>query len=221
MLELRGIRKRYGGGSDGASPATEVLRGISLRIEAGEFVAIVGSSGSGKSTLMHLLGCLDRPSEGNYLICGQDVAGFDADQLAWLRREAFGFVFQGYHLIATETARENVEVPAIYAGQPTAARQARAEALLTQLGLAGRSGQGPSCCPGQRSPAASSSACRSRGGADETADASSLADEPTGALDSTAAAPRPMTLLSGLAAAGHTVIPVTHDRGIAAQARAA
>ena len=212
LLELRGIRKRYGGGSDGASPATEVLRGISLRIEAGEFVAIVGSSGSGKSTLMHLLGCLDRPSEGSYLICGQDVAGFDADQLAWLRREAFGFVFQGYHLIATETARENVEVPAIYAGQPTAARQARAEALLTQLGLAGRSGHRPGQLSGGQQQRVSIARALMNGGR------IILADEPTGALDSRSGA-EVMTLLSGLAAAGHTVILITHDRGIAAQAR--
>ena len=99
LIELAGIRKRYGG-HDGA-PAVEVLRGLTLAIGAGEFVAIVGASGSGKSTLMHLLGCLDRPSDGTYRFAGQDVASLNPDELAWLRREAFGFVFQGYHLIAT------------------------------------------------------------------------------------------------------------------------
>ena len=102
LIELHGIRKRYGG-HDGA-PAVEVLRGVTLSIGAGEFVAIVGASGSGKSTLMHLLGCLDRPSDGSYRFAGQDVASLNPDELAWLRREAFGFVFQGYHLIATESA---------------------------------------------------------------------------------------------------------------------
>ena len=106
LIELRGIRRRYGG--QNGVPEVEVLHGIDLRIAAGEFVAIVGSSGSGKSTLMNLLGCLDRPSAGSYRFAGHDVAELDADQLAWLRREAFGFVFQGYHLIATESACENV-----------------------------------------------------------------------------------------------------------------
>ena len=115
LLELIDVRKRYGG--DGA-PEVEVLRGISLRIEAGEFVAIVGASGSGKSTLMNILGCLDRPSSGTYRFAGRDVAALDGDELAWLRREAFGFVFQGYHLIPSASARENVEMPAIYAGTP-------------------------------------------------------------------------------------------------------
>ncbi|MFT4174430.1 MAG: ABC transporter ATP-binding protein, partial [Rhodocyclaceae bacterium] len=126
LIALQGLRKRYGGG---AAPVVEVLRGITLEIQAGEFIAIVGASGSGKSTLMNLLGCLDRPSEGRYCFNGHDVATLDAEQLAWLRREAFGFVFQGYHLIATDSARENVEMPAVYAGLAPAARRARAEAL--------------------------------------------------------------------------------------------
>ncbi|MDL1865418.1 ABC transporter ATP-binding protein, partial [Betaproteobacteria bacterium PRO5] len=96
LIELRDIRKRYGGGD---KPEVEVLHGIDLDIRAGEFIAIVGSSGSGKSTLMYLLGCLDRPSSGSYRFAGEDVSTFGADELAWLRRKAFGFVFQGYHLI--------------------------------------------------------------------------------------------------------------------------
>ena len=134
LIELRGVRKCYGGGSTGR-PEVEVLHGIDLSIQAGEFVAIVGQSGSGKSTLMNLLGCLDRPSAGSYHFNGQDVAALDADALAWLRREAFGFVFQGYHLIASETAQENVEMPAIYAGVSKEARMQRAQSLLNRLGL--------------------------------------------------------------------------------------
>jgi len=128
LLQARKIRKSYmlGGGE------IEVVRGIDLDVSAGDFVTIMGTSGSGKSTLMHLLGCLDRPSGGTYRFNGHDVAGLDADALAWLRREAFGFVFQGYHLIPSESARENVEVPAIYAGISAAERHARADGQRQQ-----------------------------------------------------------------------------------------
>jgi macrolide transport system ATP-binding/permease protein len=113
LIDLRDIRKSYGGDD---SPLVEVLRGIDMSIHAGEFVAIVGASGSGKSTLMNILGCLDRPTSGDYLFAGENVAQLDSDELAWLRREAFGFVFQGYHLIPSGSAQENVEMPAIYPG---------------------------------------------------------------------------------------------------------
>ena len=122
LIELRDIRKAYGGGD---SPRVEVLRGIDLSIHAGEFLAIVGASGSGKSTLMNILGCLDRPTSGEYRFAGEDVARLGSDELAWLRREAFGFVFQGYHLIPSGTAQENVEMPAIYAGTSAAERHVR------------------------------------------------------------------------------------------------
>lgn len=124
LIELRGVCKQYGG--KGGTPAVGVLHGIDLQIRAGEFIAIVGASGSGKSTLMNILGCLDQPSSGHYLFNGQETAAMDADALAWLRREAFGFVFQGYHLIATETACENVQIPAMYAGVSEVRRHARA-----------------------------------------------------------------------------------------------
>ncbi|MBD9413487.1 ABC transporter permease [Pseudomonas sp. PDM16] len=210
LIELRGIRRRYGG--EGGAPEVEVLRGIDLSIDAGEFVAIVGSSGSGKSTLMNLLGCLDRPSAGSYHFAGRDVAGLDADQLAWLRREAFGFVFQGYHLIATESARENVEVPALYAGMPAHLRRERADALLARLGLGERLDHRPGQLSGGQQQRVSIARALMNGGR------IILADEPTGALDSSSGQ-EVMALLRELAAAGHTVILITHDREVAAQAQ--
>ena len=209
LIELRGVRRRYGGGEQ---PEVEVLRGISLSIHAGEFVAIVGASGSGKSTLMNLLGCLDKPSSGSYRFQGEDVAGFDADQLAWLRREAFGFVFQGYHLIRAESACENVEVPAIYAGTPREERTRRAAALLTRLGLADKLHHRPTQLSGGQQQRVSIARALMNGGQ------IILADEPTGALDTHSGA-EVMALLHELADAGHTIVLITHDREVAAQAR--
>jgi len=209
MITLRGIRKQYGGRGD--VPAVEVLHGIDLDICAGEFVAIVGASGSGKSTLMHILGCLDQPSSGRYFFNGQDVSELDADALAWLRREAFGFVFQGYHLIATESARENVEVPAIYAGLAPAARAERAAALLARLGLEDKQHHRPHQLSGGQQQRVSIARALMNGGR------IILADEPTGALDSHSGA-EVMALFRELAAAGHTVIIITHDRQVAGQA---
>lgn len=210
LISLRGIRRSYGG--HGGTPAVEVLHGISLAIHPGEFVAIVGASGSGKSTLMHLLGCLDQPSAGTYHFDGQDVSTMDADQLAWLRREAFGFVFQGYHLIASASAQENVEVPAIYAGMPEAARSERAAELLTRLGLGDRLANRPSQLSGGQQQRVSIARALMNGGR------TILADEPTGALDSKSGA-EVMALLHTLADAGHTIILITHDRNVAQQAR--
>ncbi len=220
LISLRGIRKRYGGiavASGNASPGDappeiEVLRGIDLDIHAGDFVAIVGASGSGKSTLMHILGCLDRPTSGSYRFEGRDVAGFDSDTLAWLRREAFGFVFQGYHLIATDSASENVQVPAIYAGIPETERTARADALLTRLGLPDKLHHRPRQLSGGQQQRVSIARALMNGGR------IILADEPTGALDTRSGA-EVMALLRELAAAGHTIILITHDRDVAAQAR--
>ena len=211
LIELRGIRKRYGGAATGR-PVVEVLHGIDLAIHAGEFVAIVGQSGSGKSTLMNLLGCLDRPSQGTYRFNGRDVADLVADELAWLRREAFGFVFQGYHLIATDSAQENVEMPAIYAGKTGAERAERAGALLGRLGLAGKLHLRPNQLSGGQQQRVSIARALMNGGR------IILADEPTGALDSQSGA-EVMALLHELADAGHTIILITHDREVAAQAR--
>ncbi|WP_455912180.1 MacB family efflux pump subunit [Pseudomonas putida] len=208
LIELKNIRKSYGGGD---SPQVDVLRGIDLSIHAGEFVAIVGASGSGKSTLMNILGCLDRPTEGDYLFAGENVAHLDSDELAWLRREAFGFVFQGYHLIPSGSAQENVEMPAIYAGISAAERHARARALLTRLGLADRTGNRPHQLSGGQQQRVSIARALMNGGH------IILADEPTGALDSHSGA-EVMALLDELAGQGHVVILITHDREVAARA---
>lgn len=210
LIALRDVRRAYSG-SDGG-PAMEVLRGISLDIAAGEFVAIVGASGSGKSTLMHILGCLDRPSSGTYRFAGQDIAQLRADELAWLRREAFGFVFQGYHLVRSLDAQRNVEMPAVYAGAGLAERERRAAALLDQLGLADRATFRPGQLSGGQQQRVSIARALMNGGH------VILADEPTGALDSRSGA-EVVALLRELADAGHTVILITHDRAVAAQAR--
>jgi len=209
LIDLRAIRKSYGGGD---SPQVNVLQGIDLSIHAGEFVAIVGASGSGKSTLMNILGCLDRPTSGEYLFAGENVAELGSDELAWLRREAFGFVFQGYHLIPSGSAQENVEMPAIYAGTPAVQRHARAAALLDRLGLGSRTGNRPHQLSGGQQQRVSIARALMNGGH------IILADEPTGALDSHSGA-EVMTLLDELASQGHVVILITHDRDVAARAR--
>ena len=209
LIDLQDIRKVYGGLD---TPEVHVLKGVSLSIHAGEFVAIVGASGSGKSTLMNILGCLDRPTSGRYLFAGEDVAHLDSDALAWLRREAFGFVFQGYHLIPSASAQENVEMPAIYAGMPAAERHARAAALLDRLGLAERTANRPHQLSGGQQQRVSIARALMNGGH------IILADEPTGALDSHSGA-EVMTLLDELARQGHVVILITHDREVAARAK--
>ncbi|MBH3339909.1 MacB family efflux pump subunit [Pseudomonas mendocina] len=209
LISLQQVRKHYGGGQ---SPRIDVLHGISLDIHAGEFVAIVGASGSGKSTLMNILGCLDRPSSGHYRFAGRDVGELDDDSLARLRREAFGFVFQGYHLIPSASALENVEMPAIYAGTPAAQRHARASELLERLGLASRCGNRPNQLSGGQQQRVSIARALMNGGQ------IILADEPTGALDSQSGA-QVMALLDELAEQGHTVILITHDREVAARAQ--
>lgn len=209
LIELRDIRKSYGGVD---SPKVEVVRGVNLTIHPGEFVAIVGASGSGKSTLMNILGCLDRPTSGQYLFAGKDVSELDSDELAWLRREAFGFVFQGYHLIASGSAQENVEMPAIYAGLAADERHARAAALLDRLGLGGRTGNRPHQLSGGQQQRVSIARALMNGGH------IILADEPTGALDSQSGA-EVMALLDELASQGHVIILITHDREVAARAQ--
>jgi macrolide transport system ATP-binding/permease protein len=207
VIELKGVTKTYRTGD----LEVQVLHGVDLIIEAGEFVAIIGASGSGKSTLMNLLGCLDRPTSGNYRFMGRDVSQLGRDELARLRREAFGFVFQQYNLIAAASALRNVEVPAVYAGMPAAARRARAQALLTKLGLGERLGHRPSQLSGGQQQRVSIARALMNGGQ------IILADEPTGALDS-ASGREVMALLHELSREGHTVILITHAREVAAQA---
>lgn len=201
LIDLRDICKTYGGGD---MPTVDVLRGINLSIHPGEFVAIVGASGSGKSTLMNILGCLDRPTSGNYLFAGQDVASLNSDELAWLRREAFGFVFQGYHLIPSSSAQKTSRCRLFTPGFPRPSAMPAA-ALLDRLGLASRTGNRPHQLSGGQQQRVSIARALMNGGH------IILADEPTGALDSHSGA-EVMLLLDELAQQGHVVILITHDR---------
>ena len=186
---------------------------VDLRIERGEFVAIVGASGSGKSTLMNVLGCLDRPSAGRYLLDGRDTADLDADALARARRETFGFIFQRYNLLPHQDATHNVALPAVYAGVPAKERARRAAELLSQLGLGDRLRHKPTELSGGQQQRVSIARALMNGGP------VLLADEPTGALDSQAGADL-LQMLQALHRQGHTVIVVTHDaRGLAASAQ--
>ena len=174
LLELKDIRRSYPAGDE----QVEVLKGISLDIYAGEMVAIVGASGSGKSTLMNILGCLDKATSGTYRVAGQDVATLDADALAQLRREHFGFIFQRYHLLSHLTAEQNVEVPAVYAGLEWKQRLLRAQELLQRLGLEDRTEYYPAQLSGGQQQRVSIAR------AIITEPSIVLADEPTGNLDS-------------------------------------
>ena len=207
LIELRDLTKTFH--SDGL--AVEILHGISLKIYEGEFVAIMGQSGSGKTTLMNILGCLDRPSTGTYLFAGQDVSRLQPDDLAMLRRNTFGFIFQRYNLIATETATENVEIPAIYAGLSRRERIKRAQGLLGTLGMDDRFDYRPTQLSGGQQQRVSIARALMNGGR------VILADEPTGALDSTSGA-EVLALLKDLHRKGHTVILITHNIDIASQA---
>src|SRR5690554_6923797 len=207
LIRLEGIGKTYRNGE----LSTTVLRDVNLDIHDGEFVAIMGASGSGKSTLMHLLGCLDKPSTGRYVFQGEDIAQLDSDQLASLRSRTFGFIFQSYHLISSANATENVEVPAIYAGHAREQRHARAEELLTSLGLGERLGNRPNQLSGGQQQRVSIARALMN-------DARVLlADEPTGALDSKSGEDV-LQLLKDLHARGKTVIVITHDREVASHA---
>jgi macrolide transport system ATP-binding/permease protein len=207
IISLKDISKTYYNGD----LAVEVLHGISLDIEAGEFVAIIGQSGSGKSTLMNILGCLDKPTSGDYLLDGEHVAGFEPDELAALRRRTFGFVFQSYNLIPTASAQENVEVPAVYAGATARDRHDRAEALLNSLKLGDRLDHRPNQLSGGQQQRVSIARALMNGGR------VILADEPTGALDSQSGE-EVMALLRSMNEGGHTIIVITHSREVAEQA---
>jgi macrolide transport system ATP-binding/permease protein len=205
ILKLRGVCKSHQLGDR----RVQVLKDIDLTLHAGVMVAIVGPSGSGKSTLMNILGCLDQPSAGRYKLGGRDLRTLDSDQLARLRRRLFGFVFQRYHLLPSLSARENVEMPAIYTGLSAQKREARATELLTRLGLADHMDHRPNQLSGGQQQRVAIARAIMNGGA------IILADEPTGALD-TEAGRETLQLLLDLQAQGHTVILVTHNRDVAA-----
>ncbi|QWL62267.1 MacB family efflux pump subunit [Aeromonas jandaei] len=207
LIQLKGIERRYQSGEQEVT----VLHPLDLVIEAGEMIAIVGASGSGKSTLMNLLGCLDRPSSGQYLFRGEDTATLDALALARLRCHHFGFIFQRYHLLPHLDAAANVEIPAIYAGTGRHDRQARARQLLGRLGLAERSHHTPGQLSGGQQQRVSIARALANGG--EVI----LADEPTGALDSQSGK-EVMAILKELHQQGHTIILVTHDMEVASHA---
>ncbi|HZF36354.1 MAG TPA: MacB family efflux pump subunit [Candidatus Angelobacter sp.] len=207
MLALDGVSKVYRNGA----AEIRALDSVSLEIRTGEFVAIMGQSGSGKSTLMNIIGCLDRPSHGSYQVGGRDVANLSADELAALRRDTFGFVFQRYNLLATATAAENVEIPAIYAGLSWRDRATRAQALLQRLGLGDRARHRPSeLSGGQQQRVSVARALMNNAKV-------ILADEPTGALDSQSGEEM-LALLRELHAGGRTIVLITHDAAVAAHA---
>ncbi|MET3667786.1 ABC transporter permease [Caulobacter sp. 1776] len=201
------VWKTYAGGGE----PLHALKSVDLTIEPGEMVAIIGASGSGKSTLMNVLGCLDRPTRGHFLVDGQDTDTLSADEIARLRREHFGFVFQRYQLLSDLDARGNVETPAIYTGMPSAERRSRAEALLATFGLSERSGHKPAELSGGQQQRVSIARALMNGG--EVL----FADEPTGALDSRSGAEL-IGVLQSLNASGKTVVVVTHDPNVAAHA---
>lgn len=207
FIRLRGVSRAYPSG-DGVFLA---LKDVNLDISAGEMVAIVGASGSGKSTLMNILGCLDRASSGSYAVEGRETARLEPDDLAALRREHFGFIFQRYHLLGDLTALGNVEVPAIYAGRPRSERDRRAHELLTRLGLGERTDHRPGQLSGGQQQRVSIARALMNGGK------VILADEPTGALDR-ASGEEVMRILEELHREGHTIILVTHDMSVAAHA---
>jgi macrolide transport system ATP-binding/permease protein len=208
LVELKDVTRTFitEGGVE-----VQALRGVDLSIYAGEFVAIIGQSGSGKTTLMNLIGCLDRPTSGEYRLAGRDISEFDANGLAWLRREVFGFVFQSYNLLPVASAAENVEVPAIYAGTPASDRRQRAMDLLDSLGMGDRTDHRPNQLSGGQQQRVSIARALMNGGQ------IILADEPTGALDSESGEEL-LKLFERLSSEGHTIIVITHDPMVACRA---
>lgn len=208
LIALSKIRREYPSGEG----TIAVLKDIDLTIQAGEMVAVMGASGSGKSTLMNILGCLDRPTSGSYRISGRETFSLDANELAALRRERFGFIFQRYHLLGELTAIGNVEIPAIYAGRSRSERNKSAEALLKRLGMADRTGHRPGqLSGGQQQRVSIARALMNNANV-------ILADEPTGALDKSSGE-EVLRILDELHAEGRTVIIVTHDMAVASRAQ--
>ena len=208
VLDVRDVTKVYGAGDT----AVHALRGVSLTVEQGDYVAIMGASGSGKSTLMNILGCLDVPTGGRYLLDGMDVGRLDDRRLAILRNRRIGFVFQSFNLIPRMSALANVELPLAYGGVKAAERRRRALAALEQVGLAGRVDHEPNeLSGGQQQRVAVARAL-------VTAPALLLADEPTGNLD-TRSTNDVLGILDRLSAAGRTIVLITHEPDVARHAK--
>jgi putative ABC transport system ATP-binding protein len=208
MICMESITKTYYLGE----VSVPILKGIELFIEEGEYVSIMGASGSGKSTLMNILGCLDRPTTGDYIFEGRNLTTFDDDELAYIRNQRIGFVFQQFNLLARATALENVMLPMVYANLPKQKRRQRALEALEKVGLGGRISNRPSqLSGGQQQRVAIARALVNR-------PALVLADEPTGALD-TETSHEVMSLLTELNDQGITIVIVTHEPDIAAQTR--
>ena len=204
MIRMRAIRKVYSTGR----VEVEALRGVDLDIGGNEYVAVVGPSGSGKSTLMNIIGCLDTPTSGEYVLSGETVAGLDRNRLAEIRNRRVGFVFQNFNLLPYATALENVELPLLFAGVGTAERRARAEELLRKVDLADRMDHKPTeLSGGQMQRVAIARALVNK-------PAIVLADEPTGNLDS-ASGKAIVSLFAELHAAGQTIVMITHDQAVA------
>jgi putative ABC transport system ATP-binding protein len=208
LIQLDRVEKTYASGE----ARVQALRGVSLSIDQGEFVAIMGTSGSGKSTLMNLLGCLDRPTRGRYVLAGHDVAQLDRDALAIVRNRLLGFVFQSFNLLPRTSAVENVELPLVYAGRPRAQRRQLAVEALERVGLGARLGHHPNqLSGGQQQRVAIARAL-------VTAPRVLLADEPTGNLDSKMGA-EVMAFFQELNRQGITIALVTHEPEIAGYAK--
>ena len=208
LLRLQGVWKTY----DAGESAVHALRGVDLVVGRGEYVAIMGPSGSGKSTLMHILGCLDTPSQGSYLLAGEEVADLSRGRLAELRNRFIGFVFQAFNLLPRASLLRNVELPLLYGGIGREERLRQAHEILARVGLGDRGRSLPNqLSGGQRQRAAIARAL-------VTAPALLLADEPTGNLDQ-ATGGEVMALFDELNRGGQTVILVTHDPAVAAHAK--
>ena len=208
LIEIKNIYKIY---NEGKESEVRALDGVTLSIDRGEFVAIIGASGSGKSTLMNILGCLDVPTYGDYILNGTDVTDRTDRQLAHIRNKEIGFIFQGYNLIPALTAYENVELPLIYQGISVFQRKERVMAALERVGMADRFGHRPSeMSGGQQQRVAIARAIA-------THPPIIRADEPTGALDSKTGK-HVLEILHSLHEGGSTIILITHDNGIAATA---
>jgi putative ABC transport system ATP-binding protein len=208
IIEIRSLMKTYKLGGE----TVHALNDVSIKIEKGEFLAIIGPSGSGKSTLMNMIGCLDRPQSGKYLLDGKDIGKMNDNQLASIRNQKIGFIFQNFNLLTKLTALENVELPLLYAGMSAKERRERSMASLEKVGLKERAGHLPTqLSGGQQQRVAIARALAGN-------PAILLADEPTGALDSKTSK-EILQLMKELNEAGHTIILITHDLAIAKQAK--